>query len=263
MPWYYPINVDTTIGGVANKLSDTYTDNGVKYTIIEIANNPGFASEFTFEDVPQTFVTMNLNGFYDGIGSHIVILRQWNYNLAQWDDVTLAQTDFSDNNTDQNYSINLIDDINYLNNGELKIQIIHNNPGSTGDYFYIDHLYLTERASSSSSSSSSFSSSSSSSSSFSSSSSSSSSHSSSSSSSSWSSGSFSSSSSSHSSSSHSSSSHSSSSFSSSSSSTLYRNVHLYSGRIPRLELFSGRVEVIELDSEMITTIRLYSGREVE
>ena len=157
--WYNAHDMDVNTGSVlSGVLSDTYSEDNNDLVLNEVTGKPGFSYDFNFENLPNEIspYTVTFVGWYEGNPAHVVKLQIYNFETTDWENVTAAVKDFPDADSEQTYIFNLPDPIaDYIDAERLQLRVIHTNNGSAGHYFYIDHLYLTEKTSSSSSSESS------------------------------------------------------------------------------------------------------------
>jgi hypothetical protein len=147
IPWdrasSYVITVGTLDGGT---LDDTYAIGGGSLVLGETGSNPAFQFDFTFGEeisVPTSDLVVHITGYYDGNPAHIVKLQQWDYNLAQWDNVTAAARDFPADSSDQTYSFALINDADHIQAGQIQLRFHHPVGGNPLHAFHFDFVGLT------------------------------------------------------------------------------------------------------------------------
>jgi len=152
VPWFLPTSITVTvpldtIG--SGSLIDVYSEDDNELIIDEVTGTPGFDFEFEFGgdySVPDPNMQLNMVGHYIGNPSHIVKLQQYNYNILDWVNVTASANDFPSSAVEESYSFNLINDIDYISDGKLRVRFNHVSPGNPTHSFVIDHLFIEDAA---------------------------------------------------------------------------------------------------------------------
>lgn len=143
--WYNPDSITVNAGSiVSGTIEDTWSDDGARLQLAETTGIPGYDYDFYFYDVPATATTININGYYEGNPGHNVKIQQWNFTTEAWTDLTGDTQDFSSDTSDQDYEFTIFGGVNYNNNGEVRLKIVHNSAGSVLHNLYIDHMFMGE-----------------------------------------------------------------------------------------------------------------------
>lgn len=141
MAWYEVDGLTINVGSIAwGDLARTYTDDGNKLGLNEVAAEPGFDYEFVFESIPGWVgdFRFKLNGYYEGSVTHTVIAQAWNYTLSSWASLgTLL-----DRSSDQTYLFPTLTSTDYVDSGQAKIRFLHATSGTVGHYLRVDQLIM-------------------------------------------------------------------------------------------------------------------------
>jgi len=81
---------------------------------------------------------LHLAGFYDGNPAHNVVLYQYNFDILAWQSKgTIPQSP-----TETIYELPLLSDADYVDNGNVRIMIVHESPGNPVHQLHIDEMRL-------------------------------------------------------------------------------------------------------------------------
>lgn len=138
-----PASVTYAAGSTfSGALSDLLLDNGNKMVFAEAAGATGLDATFTFA-VEELLSELRISGFYPGNHAAGIQFQVWNYNTAGWgatvitfpasgtDDVVYTATGL----TADNFSA-----------GEMKVRMLHSDPGNTNHRVNIDKLVVASSA---------------------------------------------------------------------------------------------------------------------
>jgi len=147
--WWEPASLIETIGSiVSGRLVDVYEEDGNSLILAEtetIGVNPAFLYDFDFYGVAEggEEYTSHFHAKYNGSPSHRIKLQQWNFDTSSWDNVTSNSSDFPYNADLQHYHYVLLNTVDHIDGGNIKLRIRHNTGnGNTDHTFVIDHFIL-------------------------------------------------------------------------------------------------------------------------
>ncbi len=145
--WYLADSYTITNGTwITGTVVDTWTENLTYLQIEEVNGAEGLVFSFTFLNIPDwvRWLDVDIIARYEGSPSHEIKIRVWDFNLAQWDNITLAANDFPSGAVvvERHFPIEdpLVND--YIQNGEMRIQIYHPDSGNPNHEFYVDTILL-------------------------------------------------------------------------------------------------------------------------
>ena len=145
--WFQPAILTPTVGSITSGiLSDVYVQDAVLLTLAEVNGvDPAFVYDFDFFGVANggEEYTAHFNARYTGSASHRIKLQQWNFNTLAWDDVTSNTSDFPYNATIQTYSYVLLNTVDHISGGNIRLRICHcQGTGNPAHTFVIDKFIL-------------------------------------------------------------------------------------------------------------------------
>jgi hypothetical protein len=131
---------------ITGTVEDTWTENLTYLQIKEDGGAEGLVFSFTFLNIPDwvQWIDVDIIGRYEGNPAHVIKIRVWDFNLTQWDNITTAANDFPSGDVDikRDFQIEDPQSNDYLQNGEMRIQIYHPDSGNPNHEFYVDKIYL-------------------------------------------------------------------------------------------------------------------------
>ena len=145
--WWQTSELDWTIGSIiSGQIEDTYVAGGADLVLAEESEGPiGFEYNFIFgqdEFVPSSSLVANFIAYYTGTEYDVVKLQEWNYSTLTWTDVTSNDTDFPSASSEQTYQFELINNTDYLDNGQVQLRIAHSASGDHAHTFNINYMSL-------------------------------------------------------------------------------------------------------------------------
>lgn len=158
MPWNCAVSYTLNVGDyLSGEISDTFLEDSTSLCINEVVSTPGSRIIYDFENIPvylddsTSVIHLYWSYSYEGNPPHNIIAEVWNYNLAQWDEVTISTSDFPDTsgsyvevifNIGSYPGLNLQDVTPYLENGNMRWRQTHTSPGNINHIICANWLYL-------------------------------------------------------------------------------------------------------------------------
>ncbi len=126
----------------ANLITDTYTDDGVKWTIAD-NDGSGLDVRMTFTlGTDKTASSFQLNGYFDGGPNRYVNMFAWNYMTTAFDQLSDAGSRLDNESSDQNYGpFILLTSHQQSSDGEVIVRFFSDNSNS-GDDLYLDQVLI-------------------------------------------------------------------------------------------------------------------------
>lgn len=140
-----PTSLSVSVGTQdSGNITSVNTIDGNTLDVSEVTGSPGFNITFNFTNFPSKPRRIEYVGRYDGIPSHEVEMRIFNYVSGTYVDVNSEINDIPAN--DVNVFLSFMIEGNtseFINEGNVSIQVIHTSSGNLNHDIFIDFISLT------------------------------------------------------------------------------------------------------------------------